>query len=98
MEGAILPARVELQPVPRGCKREGGTQSAAEANRHPTVPPSIAFPYLRGALRWVTAYAPVTLEARAREWNAAQVQEQSGRSRIEHRANGEAAVRGIRKR
>ena len=39
------------------------------------MPPAIAFPYLRGALRWVIEYAPAILEARAKEWSAKELEE-----------------------
>ena len=31
--------------------------------RHPTIPPEIAFAYMRGALRWVTEWAPIIIDA-----------------------------------
>ena len=40
----------------------------AELGHYATIPPEVAFAYLRGALRWVVVFAPVFLEGRRRGW------------------------------
>ena len=40
----------------------------AEVGHYATIPPEVAFAYLRGALQWVVAFAPVFLEGRRRGW------------------------------
>ena len=39
-----------------------------EQGHYATIPPDVAFAYLRGALRWVVVFAPVFLEGRRRGW------------------------------
>ena len=63
-----------FNPFPEGASAKA-VEVGTEPKRHPTVPPSIAFPYLRGALQWVVQYAPVILEGRAKGTSAAQIQE-----------------------
>ena len=41
----------------------------AKPCHYATIPPEIAFPYLRGALQWVVTFAPIFLEGRRRYWN-----------------------------
>ena len=41
----------------------------AELGHYATIPPEVAFAYLRGALRWVVVFAPVFLEGRRRGWS-----------------------------
>ena len=50
----------------------GITKMARQRGRRPghfaTIPPEIAFPYLRGALQWVVIFAPIFLEGQQRQW------------------------------
>ena len=69
-----------FNPFPEGAGAKA-VEIGTEPKRHPTVPPSIAFPYLREALRWIIEYAPVIVEGRASEASAAQVQERLARLR-----------------
>ena len=50
----------------------GLTRKARRRGRKPghyaTIPPEVAFAYLRGALQWVVVFAPVFLEGRRRGW------------------------------
>ena len=41
----------------------------AKRGHYATIPPEIAFPYLRGALRWVVTFAPIFLEGQQRQWD-----------------------------
>ena len=41
----------------------------AEPGHYATIPPEVAFAYLRGALQWVVGFAPVFLEGRRRGWS-----------------------------
>ena len=41
----------------------------AEQGHYATIPPEVAFPYLRGALQWVVVFAPVFFEGRRRGWD-----------------------------
>ena len=65
---------LRFNPFPEGASIKAADMGV-EPQRHPTVPPAIAFPYLRGALRWVIEYAPAILEARAKEWSAKELEE-----------------------
>ena len=65
---------LRFNPFPEGASIKAA-HMGIEPQRHPTVPPAIAFPYLRGALRWVIEYAPAILEARAKEWSAKELEE-----------------------
>ena len=40
----------------------------AKAGHYATIPPEVAFAYLRGALQWVVVFAPVFLEGRRQGW------------------------------
>ena len=40
----------------------------AKRGHYATIPPEIAFPYLRGALQWVVVFAPIFLEGQQRGW------------------------------
>ena len=40
----------------------------AEPGHYATIPPEVAFAYLRGAMQWVVVFAPVFLEGRRRGW------------------------------
>ena len=75
---------LSFNPFPEGAS-VNAARMGVEPQRHPTVPPAIAFPYLRGALRWVVEYAPVIREARAKECSAAVLEERLARvgSKIE---------------
>ena len=58
---------------PRGLAVPGLTGRARRRGReqghYATIPPDVAFAYLRGALRWVVVFAPVFLEGRRRGWD-----------------------------
>ena len=41
----------------------------AKPGHYATIPPEIAFPYLRGALQWVVTFAPIFLEGQQRQWD-----------------------------
>ena len=41
----------------------------AKPGHYATIPPEIAFPYLRGALQWVVNFAPIFLEGQQRQWD-----------------------------
>ena len=41
----------------------------AKPGHYATIPPEIAFPYLRGALRWVVVFAPIFIEGQQRGWD-----------------------------
>lgn len=40
----------------------------AKPGHYATIPPEIAFPYLRGALEWVMTFAPIFLEGQQKQW------------------------------
>ena len=44
-------------------------QRGAKPGHYATIPPEIAFPYLRGALQWVVTFAPIFLEGQRRNWD-----------------------------
>ena len=69
---------LSFNPFPEGASVVAA-HIGVEPQRHPTVPPAIAFPYLRGALRWVIEYTPVIRQARAREWSAAELEKRLAR-------------------
>ena len=73
---------LSFNPYPEGLYTKAA-QIGVELKGYPTIPTSIAFPYLRGALRWVIAYAPVILEARRNEWRAAQVRDRLSKVGLE---------------
>ena len=41
----------------------------SKRGHYATIPPEIAFPYLRGALQWVVVFAPIFLEGQQRGWD-----------------------------
>ena len=55
----------------------GLTRKARRRGREPghyaTIPPEVAFAYLRGALQWVVVFAPVFLEGRRRGWGLEEI-------------------------
>ena len=46
----------------------------ARPSHFATIPPEIAFPYLRGALQWVMTFAPIFLEGQQRQWDLKKTQ------------------------
>ena len=56
----------------------GMAKKARDRGRSPshyaTIPPEIAFAYLRGALQWVVTFAPIFLEAQRRDWTLEKTQ------------------------
>ena len=48
----------------------------AEPGHYATIPPEIAFAYLRGALQWVVVFAPVFLEGRRRGLSLEEIRKQ----------------------
>ena len=46
-----------------------GRARGSQPGRYATIPPEVAFAYLRGALQWVVVFAPVFFEGRQRGWN-----------------------------
>ena len=65
---------LRFNPFPEGASAKA-KELGSEPKRHPTVPPAVAFPYLRQALRWVTKYGPVIVEGRASGASAAEIEE-----------------------
>ena len=51
-----------------GITKKAG-QRGVKPGHYATIPPEIAFPYLRGALRWVVNFAPIFLEGQQRHWD-----------------------------
>ena len=48
-------------------------QRGAELGHYATIPPQVAFAYLRGALQWVVVFAPVFLEGRRQGWDLEEI-------------------------
>ena len=46
----------------------------AKPGHYATIPPEIAFPYLRGALQWVVKFAPIFLEGQQLQWDLEKTQ------------------------
>ena len=81
---------LSFNPFPEGASAKA-VQVGTEANRHPTVPPAIAFPYLRGALLMGDRVRTGDSRGESERMERGAGPGTPGRSRIEHRANGEEA-------
>ena len=44
-------------------------QRGAKPGHYATIPPEIAFPYLRGALQWMVTFTPIFLEGQQQQWD-----------------------------
>ena len=59
---------LNLQPFLHGASKVAN-QLGRSAERHKTIPPQIAMPYLGEALHWVINYSPVILRGIAQNWD-----------------------------
>ena len=58
----------------------------AKPGHYATIPPEIAFPYLRGALQWVVTFAPIFLEGQQRQWDLEKTREHLAKAGLDRRA------------
>ena len=57
-------SRLAVHGIVEKARRRG-----RETRHYATIPPEVAFAYLRGALQWVVVFAPLFLEGRRRGWS-----------------------------
>ena len=48
-----------------------------------TIPPEIAFPYLRGALQWVVTFAPIFLEGQQQQWDFEEIRKRLAKAGLD---------------
>lgn len=58
-------------------------QRGAKGGHYATIPPEIAFPYLRGALQWVVVFAPIFLKGQQRGWTLEKTRKQLTRAGLD---------------
>lgn len=58
-------------------------QRGAKPGHYRTIPPEIAFPFLRGALQWVVVFAPIFLEGQQRGWDIEKTREHLARAGLD---------------
>ena len=55
----------------------------AKPGHFATIPPEIAFPYLRGALQWVVTFAPIFLEGQQRQWDLEKIRKRLAKAGLD---------------
>ena len=88
---------LNLQPYLHGASKIA-RELGRSAERHKTIPPQIAMPYLGEALHWVINYSPVILRGIAQNWDCREFTKSLSTIGLEISLNDKQKVVLIRKR